>query len=81
MNELQKPTPEQLKALEKFAAIHGRNWKAPLREAWMTGDYDGFKESNYLQQLRNTLGPSWLAKFRLAKTHDQSQIERLTGGR
>ena len=62
-------TPDQLAAIQLWAKLHGRNWKAPLREAWMTGNYDGFGQSNYLQQVRNTFGPSWLVSFQLpAKT-------------
>jgi hypothetical protein len=59
------PTPEQIAALREWAAIHGRNWKAPLRDAWMNGDYHGFANSHYLQQVRNNLGPSWLVRFTL----------------
>jgi len=60
-------TIEQLHAVELWAEIHGRNWKSALREAWMSGDYSGFERSNVLQCLRNTLGPSWLVRFRLSE--------------
>ena len=56
---------DQLHAIELWAEKYGRNWKSALHEAWMTGDYDGFERSNYLQQVRNTFGPSWLVRFRL----------------
>lgn len=58
---------EQLHALELWAEVHGRNWKSALRDAWMTGDYNGFERSNVLQCIRNTFGPSWLIRFSLAK--------------
>lgn len=66
MPNAQKPTPEQLAALNKWAAQYGRNWKSKLRDAWFCGDYQGFEASNYLQQLRNTLGPSWLISFKIS---------------
>src|SRR6185503_11431893 len=54
------PSAEQIEALTQFAAIHGRNWKSVLRDAWMDGDYQGFENSHLLQQVRNTFGPSFL---------------------
>jgi hypothetical protein len=60
------PSTEQLDAVQQWAALHGRKWKAALREAWMCGDYQGFENSHLLQQVRNTFGPSWLNKFVLA---------------
>ncbi len=63
---------EQLKAIQSFAASHGRSWKSKLRDAWMTGQYDGFEGSNYLQQIRNSFGPSWLIKFKLPITKPTS---------
>lgn len=59
-------TTEQLTAIRDFARVHGRNWKSILRTAWMTGDYYGRDDANFLQQIRNTFGPSWLVNFRLA---------------
>ena len=60
-------TAEQLKALQEWAKVHGRTWKSKLRQAWMTGDYDGIDQygntAAYLQQVRNTFGPSWLVRF------------------
>lgn len=63
----QQPTIEQMEALKEFARLHGRNWKAPLRQAWYDGNYHGFAGSNFLQQIRNTFGPTWLVNFRLSK--------------
>ena len=63
----QIPTPEQIQALKTYAQVLGHNWKAALRQAWMTGDYEGIERygdtAAYLQQLRNTFGPSWLVRF------------------
>lgn len=59
------PTTQQIEALEQFAAIHGRNWKTVLGNAWMNGNYNGFEKDWLLQQVRNTFGPSWLAKLSL----------------
>lgn len=56
------PTPEQLAALEVYAAEHGRTWKAQLNDDWMNG-----RASGPLQQVRNQFGPSWLIRFRLPK--------------
>ena len=60
-------TAEQLKAIQEWAKVHGRTWKSKLRQAWMTGDYDGIEKygntAAYLQQVRNTFGPSWLVRF------------------
>jgi hypothetical protein len=63
----QTPTLEQYQAIREWANFYGRNWKAPLRESWITGNYGMFEDiAGPLQQLRNTFGPSWLVKFRLA---------------
>jgi hypothetical protein len=58
-------TAEQLAAIEAWAKMYGRAWKAALRAAWASGDYQGFDGAPLLQQLRNTFGPSWLVSFRL----------------
>lgn len=62
-----QPTAEQLNALAHYAAAHGRTWKSQLNHAWMTGDYWSSDQSNYLQQVRNEFGPSWLVRFKLEK--------------
>jgi hypothetical protein len=58
-------TPEQLDALVQWAQQYGRCWKSALRQAWMTGNYEGFEKSNILQGIRNQFGPSWLVAFSL----------------
>lgn len=64
------PTPEQIDALREWKRVHGRTWKSKLREAWMTGDYSGIapygNTAAYLQQVRNSLGPSWLERLTLS---------------
>ena len=60
--EYEPLTPEELTALQSFAAYAGRYWKQDLRDAWMNASMPG-----HLHKLRNSHGPSWLAKFKLPK--------------
>lgn len=54
-------TAEQLDALTRYAAKHGRFWKSKLRRAWMGGPpYD---DTGPLRELRNTHGHYWLKDF------------------
>ena len=57
---------EQLAAIERYASRHGRNWKADLRGDWLASHYFGedADDACLLQQVRNTLGPSWLISYR-----------------
>lgn len=72
-------TNDQLQALRSYAKQYGRYWKASLRESWMNGDYSGFQgEPAYLQQVRNTFGPSWLARFVLPKDGGFCVFDRAT---
>ncbi len=59
------PSPEQILTLQAWARSNGRTWKQALRAAWESGNYQGFAAYPYLQQVRNTFGPSWLARFKL----------------
>lgn len=69
--------PEQLEAIRAFARIEGRNWKGVLRQSWMTGDYGTHGNiSNWLQQIRNSFGPSWLVRFKL--TPEPTRVNGLT---
>ena len=65
-------TAEQLKAIQEWAKVHGRTWKSKLRHAWETGNYDGIEQygntAAYLQQVRNTFGPSWLVRLALPRS-------------
>lgn len=45
-------------AVAKFAAEHGRTWKAALRELWLQG-----KDEGLLRQARNSIGPRQLDKI------------------
>jgi len=66
----------QLQALVAFAAKHGRNWKTPLRDAWMSGIYpDADADNASLQQVRNQFGPTWLVKFSLTKRSTWSRYD------
>lgn len=66
---------EQMAAIQQWAYRHGRKWKADLREAWMSGNYGEFEGSNYLQQVRNERGPSWLVGFRLPELPASEPVE------
>jgi hypothetical protein len=67
MTNQKTPTPEQLKALHDYAKWAGRTWKDQLNRDWMRAGSDWPGEYGYLQQVRNTFGPSWLLKFKLDK--------------
>lgn len=61
-------SPEQYRALAFFARDygHGRRWREALHSCWETGRYYSFTptdERATLQSIRNTLGPSGLAKL------------------
>lgn len=60
-----QPTPEQMAALKDYAAWAGPDWKNQLQTDWMRAGSRWPGEWAYLQQLRNQLGPSWLATFEL----------------
>ncbi len=56
-------TAEEEKALQAYAAKHGRRWKSILNRVWMGGPpYD---DGGTLRRLRNSRGPSWLHSYRL----------------
>lgn len=60
MSQTNQPTEAQMAALRKYAAQHGRTWKSQLQTDWMYS-----RAGAELQQVRNTLGPSWLVRFKL----------------
>lgn len=66
MNKFGTPTIEQVAALRKFKAKYPGCWKSRLNQAWMNGVYDSDDDSMHLQQIRNELGPSWLARFKFS---------------
>jgi hypothetical protein len=63
--------PDELAALQIFAAENGRGWKEKLNFVyWFNARIyrDRAGNSHYaLHRLRNDLGPSWLAGFALPK--------------
>jgi len=63
--EKRTPTPAQLAALKAFAAKYGHTWRTKLNDAWLLGRDASEPGGHLLRQLRNTLGPSWLASFKL----------------
>lgn len=56
----------QQEALDTFRASKGRNWKSALRSNWERASYPGMSVDHAagLQQIRNSLGPEWLTKYR-----------------
>lgn len=59
--------PEALEVLREVKAKLGRNYKAGIREAWMTGNYAGQRLADWdskLQRIRNVFGPTWLVNAR-----------------
>ncbi|ESW92667.1 hypothetical protein NKL07_21905 [Mesorhizobium sp. C280B] len=58
-------TPEELAAVQAYAAKHGRMWKSILRGAWL--GQPPYDDTGTLRNLRNTHGPSWLDGFKLPK--------------
>lgn len=56
-------TTEQRAALEAFARAHEarpEGWKQHLCDLWLCGTDANEPGGNYLRQIRNTFGPSWL---------------------
>ena len=58
--EVENLTDDQCRALVLYAAQHGQAWKARLRDEWMRA-----AAAPELHRLRNTHGPSWLARFEI----------------
>jgi len=59
-------TKPQQEALDAFREAKGRNWKSAPRANWERASYPGVSADHAaaLQQVRNTLGPEWLTKYR-----------------
>jgi len=57
------PNAEQLDALKQYAAWAGDNWKSKLSRDWMRAGSEWDGPYPLLQQVRNSLGPAWLAQF------------------
>ena len=65
-NAFEALTQPQQVALDAFRERHGRNWKSALRESWERARYRNTSpdDAAALQQVRNSLGPEWLAQYR-----------------
>jgi len=59
------PTDEQLAALGAYAAWAGDDWKYRLTSDWVRAGSEWDGPYHLLHQLRNTLGPTWLARVSL----------------
>lgn len=59
-----RPTPneEQKLALSQFKAKYGHFWKEELMLKWACGRDVNEPHGALLRQVRNQLGPSWLAR-------------------
>ncbi len=55
-------TPTELDAIKTYAEKYGRNWKRRLADDWYYARLSG-----PLHVLRNDLGPTWLARFKLER--------------
>lgn len=67
MSAARHPTPEQLAAVQAFRAKHGRTWRADLLAAWLNGRDASEPDGHLLRQVRNQLGPRWLASAVIPK--------------
>jgi hypothetical protein len=69
MAKYRELSPDELAALQSFAAAHGRGWKEILAYTyWYNARvWNGL---NVLHSIRNDLGPVWLARFQLPKDKD-----------
>jgi hypothetical protein len=65
MDRLRALTSDELDALQRYAAKHGRRWKSVLRDAWM--GLPPHDDAGTLRNLRNSHGPAWLDKFQFPK--------------
>ncbi len=73
-------TAEQRQALLRFAQVHGRTWKESLRTVWDRADPRTDDEA-IVYALRNTHGPRWLLRFKLAGEAGRRTRSRRTGKR
>lgn len=61
--------PEELEAIQTFAAKYGREWKEYLWAAWLSytykGKHMGGADTGTLRCIRNQLGNAWLHQYKL----------------
>jgi len=69
-------TSEQLQALQRFAQHHGRSWKERVRTLWSQSNPRTDDEA-IVYALRNTHGPRWLTRFRIAAQEMMMTSQRL----
>jgi len=67
--------PEHHAALKKYAADKGRKWKSELLHDWETGRDERHSHGTHLRQVRNTIGPEGLMKYKLQKEEVQPLSE------
>ena len=72
-----KLEPDELAALQAFAAEYGREWKQYLFAAWLShshkGRQMGGRDTGILRSIRNEFGNEWLHKFKLPKPAPEGQ--------
>ena len=67
MATLKDLTPDQENAIRMYRTKHGRYWRNRLLNDWLAAKYnlpDHPELHMYLQQIRNSFGPSWLKDLR-----------------
>ncbi len=72
---MKHPTEAQMRALQHWRSVHGRDWRNKLWLAWMDAGSGWAGYSPELRQLRNSLGPKWLASFKLPNTAVGTAVE------
>ena len=73
------PTQEQLDAIGRFAATHGRRWKSLLGDMWATGKDEVQPDAPLLRQVRNQFGPEWLVSYKLPKVTLAARLPTMQG--
>lgn len=60
-----KMTAEERDAVDAFAIMYGRRWRADLRECMAKASYPLMSDdqASALQRVRNRRGVSWLARY------------------
>ncbi len=70
MNSRRELQPDELAALARFAAAHGRGWKSVLTDTYWynarlwQGPGSEPNDGSILHTIRNDLGPDWLRACR-----------------
>lgn len=58
-------TPTEIDfVIRRYAALHGRNWRAQLRQAWESGTYKPGDDWERLSWIRERMGVRWLGEWR-----------------